>query len=449
MKEKDRFILDIKRLGINGEGIGFYNKLAVFVNNAIPGEGIEVEVDEVYPKMAIAHPILWKKESPYRVKVACPYYEKCGACQVMHIDNNKMKDYKRDMVIEAINRYTKLNPKSFEIRETINMENPYSYRNKSTGYLRKNNAKIKICMFEEGSNKYIPIDNCLVLDEKINEINNSILALADKLKIKAYPEDGYSLRHLITRVSKATRESQACLVVYEYNSEIKKLVEAILDKKIVDSLYINVNEVRKTREIFGEKLIHVGGKVSIVEKIDKYKFNILPTTFFQLNTKQTNILYDKIKKVAKLSHKEVVLDAYCGVGSIGIYLSNLAKEVYGIEYSKDSIISAKENAKNNKINNINFYQGDVKKLLPELIKKGINFDTCVFDPPRGGLDDDIINLILKNKFKRIVYVSCNPSSFAKDLDKLSKIYKVSSIDIVDMFPQTSRVEIVCALNLKE
>lgn len=448
MKEQDKFILDIKRLGINGEGIGFYNKLAVFVKNAIPGEGIDVEVTKIYPKMAIAKPISWKKTSPHRQNPICPYYEKCGACQVMHISNDYTKVLKRELLIEAIKRYTKLNPKQFEIRELVNMAEPLNYRNKSTSVIRKYSGLLTLTMIEEGSNLTFPIDKCLVLDPKINEINEKIIKLANEEQIKAYPDEKYSLRYLITRVAKFTRESLVCLVVYKYDDEIKRLANKILASKICDSLYININHDSKTHEIFGEESIYVGGKGSICEQLGKYKFNIYPTTFFQLNTLQTINLYDSVKKACKLTHREVVLDAFCGVGTIGIYISNLAKEVYGIEFNKESVEAAKVNAKINKVKNINFYQGNVTKLLPELNKKGISFDVCIVDPPRTGLGEEVINFILKNPIKRLVYVSCNMSTLAKDLNLLSQIYKINYIEPFDMFPQTSAVEAVVAMTLK-
>lgn len=449
MKENERFILDIKRLGINGEGIGFYNKLAVFVKNAIPGEGIDVEVTKVLPKMAFAKAIEWKKVSPSRVEPKCMYYERCGACQVMHIDNKKMGEFKREAVIEALKRYTKLNPSSFEIKSTIVMEEPYNYRNKSTLIVRREMGKNAVAMIEENSNRHFAIKTCLVQDEKINEINAKIIALSNHLDIKSFGCEKYSWRYLVTRVTKGTRESLVCLVVYKYNEEIAKFADMIVKEKLADSVYVNINADDKTHEIFGPETIYVGGKKSIIEKIDKYKFNIYPTTFFQLNTKQTEVLYAEVKKAAKLTHQERVLDAFCGVGTIASYVANVSKEVIGIEYNKEAIEAAKENLALNKIKNVKFYQGNTAKLLPELISKDLTFDVAIFDPPRTGLGEDVLNTIMKSNIKRIVYVSCNPSTLAKDLAILANKYKIRYIQPVDMFPQTSHVESITLLDLKK
>ncbi len=449
MKENERFILDIKRLGINGEGIGFYNKLAVFVKNAIPGEGIDVEVTKVLPKMAFAKAIEWKKVSPSRVEPKCMYYERCGACQVMHIDNKKMGEFKREAVIEALKRYTKLNPSSFEIKPTIVMEEPYNYRNKSTLIVRREMGKNAVAMIEENSNRHFAIKTCLVQDEKINEINAKIIALSNHLDIKSFGCEKYSWRYLVTRVTKGTRESLVCLVVYKYNEEIAKFADMIVKEKLADSVYVNINADDKTHEIFGPETIYVGGKKSIIENIDKYKFNIYPTTFFQLNTKQTEVLYAEVKKAAKLTHQERVLDAFCGVGTIASYVANVSKEVIGIEYNKEAIEAAKENLALNKIKNVKFYQGNTAKLLPKLISKDLTFDVAIFDPPRTGLGEDVLNTIMKSNIKRIVYVSCNPSTLAKDLAVLANKYKIRYIQPVDMFPQTSHVESITLLDLKK
>lgn len=449
MTDSKQFILDIKRLGINGEGIGFYNRKAVFVKNAIPGEGVNVEITKDLKNMTYAKALEWKKVSPDRVEPRCEYYEKCGACQVMHIKNEKMREFKREAIVEAISRYTTLNPKQFEIKPTITMDNPWFYRNKSTLNIRKTNGKNVIAMIEENSNRTFAVDTCMVQDDKINKINRRIIALSNEMEIKSFGDKNYSWRYLITRVSKKTRESLVTLVVKYFDDEIKEFAKSIVAKGLCDSLYININKDERTHEIFGKETIHFGGKEYITETIDKYEYRIYPTTFFQLNTKQTEVLYEETKKALKLSHKETVLDAFCGVGTIAIYIANLAKEVIGIEYNKESIEAAKINAEINKVKNASFYQGNVIKLLPEMVKNGKKFDALVFDPPRTGLGEETIKAALAAKPKRIVYVSCNPATFAKDLNLLANDYKVRYIQPVDMFPQTSLVEVVALLDAKK
>ena len=191
------------------------------------------------------------------------------------------------------------------------------------------------------------------------------------------------------------------------------------------------------------------GDKFIVENLGKIKYQIYPTTFFQLNTLQAEQLFNEVLKSCKLSFKETVLDAYCGVGTIGLFLAKMSKEVIGIEYNKDSVIAATENAKLNNIKNSKFFQGDATELLPKMINDGYNFDVVVVDPPRVGLGEKFIETILNTNIKRIVYVSCNPSTLAKDLNLLKEKYKVNYITPFDMFPQTPLVESVCVLTKNE
>lgn len=444
----DRFILDIKRLGINGEGIGFYNKMTIFVKNAIPGEGVDVEVTEVLPKMAKAKILDFKHKSAQRVEPKCPYYENCGACQTMHIDYNKMCDFKRDAVIEALNRYTTINTKSFEIKKTIGMDNPFGYRNKNAVSLFKNSGKTSIAMLQDDSNEWLKVDSCLVLNDKLNEANKKILEAIDELGIPLYNVKYHRgvIRYLVTRISFKTNEIQVCLVCLEKTNKIKELANKLLEIPNVVSVYENFNEARKGM-IFGDQTNHIAGKEYIVEQIGNIKYNLTPTTFFQLNPIQTEKMYETIKKAAKLSFKETILDAYCGVGTIGLFLAKNAKEVIGVEYNKDSVLRARENAKLNKINNASFYQGDARELIPHIMKEK-SFDIVVLDPPRVGLGEELCHDLLSYEINKIIYVSCNPSTLAKDLEILKQKYNINSIQPIDMFPNTSAVESVCVLTKK-
>ena len=444
-----QFILDIKRIGINGEGIGFYNNLAIFVKDAIPGEGVNVEITEVLPKMAYAKVVEYKHTSKARVEAKCPYYDTCGACQTMHIDYEQMCKFKRDLVIESLNRYTKINTRSFEIKPTIGMENPYGYRNKNAVSVFKNDGKTSIAMIQDGSDKWVKVDSCMVLHPKLNEVNKQILEAIDELQIPLYNVKHHRgvIRYLVTRISTLTNEVQVCFICVEKTSRIKELAQRVLKIDGVTSVYENFNE-KRNGPMFGSVTNHIAGKEFIVESIGKVKYNLTPTTFFQLNPTQTKVMYDVVKKACKLSFKERVLDAYCGVGTIGLYLADLAKEVVGIEYNKASVVAATENARLNKIKNAKFYQGDAKELIPQMIAEE-PFDVIVLDPPRTGLQPELCEALNEYKINKIIYVSCNPATLAKDLEILKEVYNINSIQPLDMFPQTSAVECVCTLSLKK
>ena len=446
IKEGDEFILDIKRMGINGEGIGFYNRLAIFVDGAIPGEGHNISITKLDGKMAYGKSKEIKHSVPSRKNPECPYYLECGGCSVMHIDYNEMLKYKREILIEALNRYTTINTKSFDIKETIPSDYHLGYRNKSQLNVKKSQGKSSVAMIKAKSNILVPVDQCLVQKDLINEINTKVLAILDEVGIDPYirKTNTGSIRYLVVR---ATKDNKAlvCIVTKNHEEKLKSVVSKILAIKEVVSLYENINSNDKSLEIFGDTTNHLGGEKYIVETLGKIKYQIYPTTFFQLNSYQAEKMYDAVLKQAKLSFKERVLDAYCGVGTISLYLAHNAKEVIGIEYNKESIKAAEENAKLNKISNAKFLQGDASELLPKMVRDNEVFDVLVADPPRTGLGDKFISAILESNVKRFIYVSCNPATLAKDLEKLKEKYSINSITPLDMFPQTALVETVCSL----
>lgn len=451
MKTDDNFILDIKRLGINGEGIGFYNRKAVFVEGAIPGEGHDITIVKEDMKMAFGKTNLIKRVSPYRVEPECPYYEKCGGCSVAHIDYNQMLVFKRELIIEAISRYTSMNYRQFEIKPTVPSDLTKGYRNRSQLAVRKNaEGKYVTLMLQAQTGAPIEVENCLVQNPKINEINNKILQFASDLEITPYLAkfNRGVFRYLITRMNEQG-EALICFVCAEKNKKILELAKKVIQIPGVKSVYESFNDSKKSGSFFGEEINLLEGEPYIIEQLGNVKYRIYPNTFFQLNTSQAKKMYDLVLKACKLSRKERVLDAFCGVGSIGLYLANMCKEVVGIEFNKDSVIAATENAKLNKITNASFLQGDANQLFPKMVKEGQVFDVIVVDPPRTGLQEEFIETILKQKVQRMVYVSCNQATLAKDLEKLSEIYKVNSITPIDMFPQTSLVESVCLLVLKD
>lgn len=446
LRENDEVIVDIKRLGINGEGIAFYKKLAIFVEGALPGEGVNVRITKILKNMAFAEVIDFKHTSPSRVEPKCSYYGKCGGCQVMHVDYQKMLEYKRELVLEAITRYTKLNPRSFETFKTMGMESPYGYRFKSSLPLRRDEVT-SVGMIKANTNIVVPINSCLNQNDIINNINKEVCKLIDKLGIEVYDhkENKGLIRYVVVRVSHFNKDAQVTLVVSKKETNLKPLAKAIMNIEHVVSVFESYNDGDGV-SIFGTTK-KLEGKDTITETIGSYKFELGPDTFFQLNPVQTEKLYEVVKKAAKLSMKETVLDLYCGVGTIGLYLSKLAKEIVGVEVNEVSIENAKTNAVINKVRNASFFAGSVDEVLPKVLREK-PADVLVCDPPRTGLGEYVCKTILKNEIKRVVYVSCNPATLAKDLAILSEKYKVNWIQPVDMFPNSSHVESIVLLTHK-
>ncbi len=452
MKENDEFILDIKRLGINGEGIGFYNKLTIFVDDAIPGEGHNVKIEKLEKNLAYAKSLEIKHRSPDRIEPLCKHYYECGGCQVMHINYEKMLEYKRDLVIEAIKKYTKLNPKSFEIYPTIPSDKTTGYRNRSILPIKEGlDTNLHVCMIKKNSNYLTAIDTCVIQNPLINEINDKIIAIANKMHLKAYVQK-YNrglLRFISIRVNR-NNEALVTLICGEKNAKIKELAKEVSKIPGVKGVYENFNLEKKAINPFGEETNHLFGDEYIIENLGDIQYKIYPTTFFQLNTLQAEKLVDTVKKVSKLSRNEIVIDAYCGVGAIGLYLANSVKTVIGIENNKSAVLAAKDNAALNKIKNASFYQGDAVNLIPKIIEENKNEKefTLIVDPPRTGLDKKLIECINNSGIRRIIYISCNPATLAKDIDLLSANYKVNLMNPLDLFPYTSHTECITVLSKK-
>ena len=449
IKVDDEFILDIKRLGINGEGIGFYNNLVIFVDNAIPGEGHLVKVTKVEDKMAYAKSLELKHYNDYRKNTECEYYGTCGGCSTMHIKDSYLEELKRDLLIESLKKYTTINYKKFEIKPTVYL-NRFNYRNRSQLQLVKNEIGSSVSMLKKNSNITVSINKCLVQDELIDDLNNKICKLIDKLNISlySYKDKNGILRYLTIRTNRK-KEALVCLVLYKFDESIYSLSNEIINLEGVAGVYYSINnKFDSGQEIIGDYLKLLNGKEYIIETLGKIKYKIYPNTFFQLNTNIAEKMVEAVLKAAKLSFKETILDAYCGVGAIGLYLAHNAKEVVGIEYNSSSVLAAKENAKLNKINNAKFYQGDAHLVLPKLINEGYNFDILVVDPPRTGLDKKFIDKVIESKIKKIIYISCNPSTLAKNLEELKDYYDIKSITPFDMFPNTALIESIALLTHK-
>ena len=446
----DEIFLDIKRLGINGEGIGYYKKQAIFVNDALPKENVLVKITKTFKGYATADLLEIKVPSPNRTAPFCPYFTKCGGCSLQHIDYKAQGELKRELLMESITRYTKLNPRSFEVKPTILMDNPNNYRAKVSLPIKNGIHGTVFGLYAPNSEKFIRIKNCGVQNEQINNIMEEITKALDKLAIVAY--DGKTkkghVRYVVCRASVHSKEVQVTFILAKELKNISELAKEVMKNKTVVSVYYSVNNDTDDVSIFGDNLVKVDGKDCIVEKIGDYYYNLLPNSFFQLNPTQAKVLYDEVKKAAKLSFKENVLDAFCGVGSIGIYLAKWAKEVVGVESNKQAILNAKENAAKNKLKNIRFIEGNATNVLPYLVKDNFIPDVMVFDPPRTGMTPEIKQAVLKSLPKRVVYVSCNPASLAKDLAVLSEKYDVKYIQPIDMFPFSSHVESVVLLELK-
>lgn len=447
-----KFPLTIKRLGINGEGVGFFKRNVVFVKGALPGEEVTVKITKLQRNFAEAEILAIRKASADRQEAPCPVYDECGGCQLQHMTYEAQLKNKRDIIIQALEKYVPEIAANAEVRPTLGMDNPWHYRNKSQFQVRKEGKRVYAGLFAEGSNRLLNINDCLVQHPITSKITVATRKILQKLNITIY--DGKTLnglvRTIVVRTGIRTGETQICLVTTRKELPHKaELIERIkkIDPAIV-SITQNINR-EKTSLIFGDETIVLDGKETIHEELGELAFDLSSRAFFQLNPEQTVHLYNEIKKAAALTGKEAVVDAYCGVGTIGLWLARDAKEVRGMDVVPESVGDAKNNARNHGFQNARYYTGKAEDLLARWHREKFTPDVITVDPPRTGLDRKFIESVLKIKPKRLVYTSCNPSTLAKDLQQLSKIYDVVYLQPVDMFPQTAHVEVVTQLILKK
>ncbi|WP_042356973.1 23S rRNA (uracil(1939)-C(5))-methyltransferase RlmD [Bacillus rubiinfantis] len=451
IQPKQTFPLTIKRLGINGEGVGYYKKQVVFVPGALPGEEVVVEATNIHPKFAEAKIKRIRVKSPHRVQPPCPFYEQCGGCQLQHLAYNQQLKEKRDIVIQALERHTKLKLETLEIRRTIGMENPWGYRNKSSFQVGEKDGKLLAGLYGLNSHQLINIDNCAVQHVQTNEATATVKQILQELHIPIYDEKTRKgiVRTIVTRVGVETGELQVVLITSQKQLPKQEVLIQEIQKRLpaVKSIVQNING-QKTSLIFGDVTVKLAGEEFIQETLGDLQFELSARTFFQLNPTQTIKLYNEVKKAAALTGSEKVLDAYCGVGTIGLWLADKAAEVRGMDIIPESIEDAKKNAKRHGFTNTKYVPGKAEEVLPKWVKKGWKPDVVVVDPPRTGLDRQLLQTILQVQPKKLIYVSCNPSTLAKDIQTLSSKYEVKFIQPVDMFPHTSHVEVIVKLVLK-
>lgn len=436
--------------GFKGEGIAKIDGFTIFVSNAIKGEKVEVKILKVLSSHAFAKIEKIIKKSEARICDDCNTYLKCGGCSMRHIKYEKTLEIKK----EAVKNTLLKQGIDTNVNDTIGMEKPLYYRNKLQYPIGKDsNGNSVMGVFAERTHRIIPTEKCNIQNEEIQKIANDIFKFIKENKIPVYDEEKLSgeIRHLVIRIGIKTNEIMITIV--SNKEEITKEKELV---KYITSKYFNVKTIVKninskdTNVILGNTNIVLYGDGYIYDNLLGLKFKISPMSFYQVNPYQTEKLYSKAIEYAELSGNETIFDLYCGIGTIGICASKKIKKLYGIETIPEAIEDAKRNAKENNIKNAEFFVGDVEKTLPEFIKKNkINADVVFIDPPRKGCDRTALETILEIKPKRIVYVSCNPATLARDLKILKEKYKIGEVTPVDMFPFTSHVECVTVLYAKE
>ena len=446
----DEIILDIRKMGINGEGIGYYNKLAVFVDGAIVKETVKCKIIERKPKYAKAEIVEIVRQSTKRVEPFCKYYKTCGACQLQHIEYKEQLKIKKNLVLESIKRYTNLSDNDIKILDTVKNETiERGFRNKSQMPLKNTEFGLAMGLFHINSNKFIFVDKCPVQMDLINRINKDILTILRKHDVKACMNDKDGLvKYVITRSLINNHSSQVTLSVKKYDPILEKVAKDIMEIPTVKSCHYTIVKV-KDEKVFGDEVVKLAGVDYLTDYFKGFKVLLSPKSFYQLNSPQAEKLYDRVVELLNLSKKDVVVDGYSGIGLIGMMMAKYAKEVIEIDYSTDSINDAKRNALENKVTNMKFYADKIENVLPKLLVSNNKPNILVLDPPRTGIDENVLKAILKSNVEKIVYISCNHSTLGKNLNELTKKYDIELVEPYDFFYGTSHVESLVYLKLKK
>lgn len=417
--------ITIERLGVHGEGVASYHGFTLFVEGALPQERVRARVTSVRKNFGRAEILERLTSSPHRVTPVCPLFGRCGGCQIMHLSYEEQLAAKRQRVVDALQRIAKID---VEVLPCIPSPKPLAYRNKIQLPVGEN---LRLGLYARHSHDLIEMEKCAIH----TDLGEKVLVEVQRLLKK---HEAHDVKHLLLKT--AVKTGQVLLILVTRSASLlTKLAEEILQsvpevKGVVQNIHPEESNV-----ILSSQFRPLAGQEAIEESLCGFTFKVSPASFFQVNPEQAEALYQKVVEYAELTGKERVLDAYCGVGTLSLVLARAAKEVVGVESVAFAIADARENAKRNKITNVEFICGRAEESVSQIK----HADVAVLNPPRGGCESAFLDALVKFKPRRIVYVSCDPATLARDLQILTqKGYTVKQVQPFDMFPQTMHVETV-------
>lgn len=451
VQKNDYIEVEFEDLTHDGAGVAKVDGYPLFVKNALPGEKAKIKVIKVNKGYGFGRLEEILEQSPYRVDAPCPIYKECGGCQLQHLSYEGQLLAKEKQVRDVLTRIGKL--ENVKVHPVLGMSEPWRYRNKAQVPVGEREGGLIAGFYQQRSHEIIDMEACMIQQEKNDEVVQAVKRICTKYGVTAYNEERHkgTLRHIMARHGQVTKEVMVVLVTRTSelpNKEkiVKEIVESV---EGVKSIIQNVNS-KKTNVILGDETRVLWGEEVIYDLIGNVKFAISSRSFYQVNPEQTKVLYDQALSYAELTGEETVIDAYCGIGTISLFLAQKAKKVYGVEIVPEAIADANRNAELNGIENVEFAVGEAEVVIPNWYKEGIVADVLVVDPPRKGCDDALLQTIIEMKPKKVVYVSCNPATLARDLRVLEDGgYRTVEVQPVDMFPHTTHCEAVAEIILNE
>lgn len=448
LKKNDSVTVSVTDMGQDGEGIGKAEGYTLFIKDAVVGDKVRAKVIKAKKNYGYARLMEVLEPSPDRVEPRCSCARQCGGCQIQALSYQRQLQFKEEKVrnvLERIGGFEKI-----PLQPIIGMENPYRYRNKAQFPIGTDREGRPMAGFYAGrTHTIIPQEDCVLGVRENKAILEVILGFMEEFSIPAYREEEGSglVRHVLIRYGFATKEIMVCVVINgDRLPKAEILAERLADIAGMTSISINKNK-QKTNVILGKEVEVIWGRPYIEDVLDGVRYQISPLSFYQVNPVQTKVLYEKALQYAGLHGTETVWDLYCGIGTISLFLARQAGKVYGVEIVPQAIEDARRNAALNGMENVEFMVGKAEEILPEKYEKeGVSADVIVVDPPRKGCDPELLDTMLQIRPKRIVYVSCDPATLARDLKLLcAGGYKLQKVQPVDQFPHSVHVENVCLL----
>lgn len=451
VQKNEYYDVTFEDLTHDGSGVAKIEGYPIFVPNALPNEKGQIKVTKINKGYAFGRLVELHEESSQRTDAPCPIYKQCGGCQLQHLSYQGQLDFKQKQVKEVLTRIGKLNLDNVTVHPTLGMEDPWNYRNKAQVPVGEREGGLVAGFYQQRSHEIIDMEQCLIQQSENDEVVAAIKTIANRHGIRAYDEKKNKgwLRHIMVRYGIVTKEMMVVFITRTPDFPNKKAIIDDITSQFpaIKSIVQNINP-KRTNVIFGDQTTVLWGEEYIYDYIGDIKFAISARSFYQVNPEQTKVLYDKALEYADLSGEESVIDAYCGIGTISLFLAQKAKKVFGVEIVPEAIEDAKRNAVLNSIENAEFAVGEAEVVIPKWYEEGNAADVIVVDPPRKGCDEALLQTILDMKPKKVVYVSCNPATLARDLKVLEDGgYATVEVQPVDMFPHTTHCEAVACLEL--
>lgn len=450
VKEGQIVELSIDAQGVNGEGIGKVDGFAVFIAGAVKGDFVRARITKVNHSYAFGRLVRILEPSPFRVDAPCKIFGRCGGCNLMHVAYEEQLEFKRRRVADCLQRIGGF--EDTEVFPTLGMESPWRYRNKMQMPVgRDADGQLIAGFYAPRSHRIVPVGDCLVGGEAGAGACAAVLEYMKQCDIEPYCEESHSgvVRHIFVRHSARTGQVMVVVVANALHLVHTEVLVNLLRQGVkgLVSVIHNIN-MERTNLVLGRHNVTLWGEDRIEDVLDGFQFRISPASFYQVNTVQTQRLYQKAVEFAELSGGETVFDLYCGIGTISLLMAREAGKVIGVEIVEDAVEDAKANASRNHVSNACFYAGAAEEVVPRLYELGERADVVVLDPPRKGADEVTLRTVIAMRPRRIVYVSCNPATLARDARLLADEggYRIRRVQPVDMFAHTTHVECVMLMS---